>query len=261
MYFFEILTVVMVGLIFGSFATALSYRVPRKISIVTKVNSSCPFCNKNLEFFDLIPLFSWIFLRGKCRHCKEEIGIRYPLIELATLFLCLAFYSIYGINPESAVIFILAPILISIIDIDLNYKIIPDSLNFSVLLAGVLTLFINTFINANPLNFLYDNGLNAIGGFLLYGLSFLFIRQLGMLIMKREAMGMGDIKFFAVAGFWLGLNLEALALLMVISGISGVLLSLIWKKIKGESEFPFGPSIILGFISALCIYKPDFILF
>ena len=77
--------------------------------------------------------------------------------------------------------------------------------------------------------------------------------------MKREAMGLGDVKFFTVAGFWLGLNANAASTLMMVSGVSGIALALIWKKRTGEAEVPFGPSLIAAFIVVLCFFPAEFL--
>ncbi len=256
--FINITTVIFLGLVLGSFATALAYRLPRDLSMVTKVHSQCTSCGHNLGIPDLIPLFSWIFLKGKCRHCQAAIGTQYPLIELATLALCLLFYFVYGLKPQTAAIFILAPVLVSIIDIDLRYKIIPDSLNLAIFLTGVIALVINAAMAARPGSFLMEHGAPALGGTLCYGLGSLLLRQTAGAIMKREAMGLGDIKFFAAAGFWLGLNADAASVLMVVSGLSGIVLALSWKKRTGEAEVPFGPSLIIAFIAVLWFFPPEF---
>jgi leader peptidase (prepilin peptidase)/N-methyltransferase len=149
-------------------------------------------------------------------------------------------------------------VLVAIIDIDLRHKIIPDSLNLAIFLAGVFALVVNAALAAHPVAFLTEQGLPAIGGTLLYGLGSLLLRQTAEAIMKREAMGLGDIKFFAAAGFWLGLNANAAAMLMILSGLSGIILALVWKKRTGEAEVPFGPSLIIAFIAVLWFFPPGF---
>jgi leader peptidase (prepilin peptidase)/N-methyltransferase len=258
--FFDIVFVVFIGLVLGSFATALCYRLPRDLSMITRTRSACPACDHKLGARDLVPLFSWVFLKGKCRYCQARIGAQYPLIETATLGLCLLFYSVYGLTPETAAVYILAPVLVSIIDIDLRYKIIPDSLNLAIALTGIAALGINAAVAAQPVDFIIQQGLPAAGGSLIYGLGSLFLRYVGSVILKREAMGLGDIKFFAAAGFWLGLNANAIAALMMISGVSGIILALAWKKRSGEVEVPFGPSLIIGFVAVLYFFPAEFII-
>ncbi len=251
----DIIFIIFFGLVLGSFATALSYRLPREISILKKARSSCVSCEKDLSVPDLVPIFSWVFLKGKCRFCKQDIGIRYPLIELATLLLCMSFYMVYGLNISTLPLFLLAPVIVSMVDIDINYKILPDSLNLSIFVIGVLYIFLQSLIFASPLLFLEDNLPNIVGGFLMYGLGSLTLRYVAGLILKREAMGLGDIKFFAAIGVWLGCSLETLSLFLFVSGILGVIFSIVWKKIKNEEEFPFGPALLFTFILILCL-KP-----
>ncbi len=249
---------VILGLIFGSFATALSYRLPRDISIVSKARSSCPSCNHDLSFIDLVPVFSWLFLRGRCRFCKAPIGWRYPLIELATLALCLLFYWRFGPSPFTLFLLPLAPVITSIIDIDLHYKIIPDGLNLSILGLGFAALFAAMFLGGLRPDDALALGLQAAGGASLYGFGSVVLRQGVMLALKKEPLGWGDVKFFAVAGFWLGLNPDSLAYFMFVSGVSGILLALIWRKVKQEREFPFGPGIIAAFVVMLLWQGPCF---
>ena len=249
---------IFLGLVLGSFATALSYRIPRGLSMVSMSRSQCPACRKNLGVADLVPLFSWIVLRGRCRHCRAPIGWRYPLIELATLLLCLVFYSVYGMKSESLLIFALAPVIVSILDIDLHYKMIPDSLNLSILLTGVAALFVNALLSGSGLDFLLEKGAAAAGAALLYGFGALLLRQAAMFVMKREPLGMGDVKFYAAAGFWLGLNVDAAVLFMLVSGLSGIVFALAWTNRTGDAEVPFGPSLSIAFIAALYLYVPGF---
>lgn len=256
---FGLVFVVFLGLVLGSFATALAYRLPRDISMITQVSSRCTACERDLRARDLVPVFSWLFLKGKCRYCRAPIGWQYPLIELTTLALCLLFYAVYGLSWETGLIFALAPVLVSTIDIDFRHKIIPDSLNLSIFLIGLGLLFVNAGMAASPVSFLNDHAPEAFGGSLVYGLGSLALRQGAQAVLKREAMGLGDIKFFAAAGFWLGLNPDAAAMLMIISGVSGTIMALGWKKATGEEEVPFGPSLIVAFIAVLCFFKPGFI--
>jgi leader peptidase (prepilin peptidase)/N-methyltransferase len=258
MFFFSLAAVIFIGLVLGSFATALAYRLPRDISMVTRVHSQCVACGHKLSCRDLVPLFSWLFLRGKCRYCRAAIGPQYPLIELATLALCLLFYSVYGFKPGTIAVFALAPVLVSLIDIDLRYKIIPDGLNLSIFFAGVGGLAVNAMLAENPVAFIMEQGAPALGGTLVYGLGSLLLRQGAEVVLKREAMGLGDVKFFAAAGFWLGLNANAASMLMIISGLCGIALALVWRKRTGEAEVPFGPSLIIAFIAVLWFFPPAF---
>lgn len=236
------------GLCLGSYATALSYRLPRGISMIKKSRSACPACDHDLGILDLVPFFSWLFLRGRCRYCKAAIGCRYPLIEMATAALCLGFYSAFGFGAVTLVLFLLAPVLVAMVDIDLHHKILPDSLNLAVFLLGLVVLALDP----------YADWMDAVGGVILYGLGSYLLRYAFMLVMKREPMGLGDVKFFAAAGLWLGLGAEKLAFFLLMSGVLGIFLGLLWRWRTKDPEFPFGPALIVSFIVILFSYSDKF---
>ncbi|MBU6476268.1 MAG: prepilin peptidase, partial [Alphaproteobacteria bacterium] len=112
---------------------------------------------------------------------------------------------------------------------------------------------------AHPVSFLAARGMPALGGAAVYGGGAWLLRQGAGAALKREALGMGDVKFFAAAGLWLGLNAAAASLLMIVSGAAGIVLALLWKKSSGAAEVPFGPSLVIAFIAALCLFPPPFL--
>jgi leader peptidase (prepilin peptidase) / N-methyltransferase len=238
-FFPGLLLAAFLGLVLGSFATALSYRLPRGISMWTKARSACTSCGRDLEIPDLVPLFSWLFLKGQCRRCRAPIGLRYPLIETATLALCLGFYCIYGLSAQGLALFALAPVLVAIVDIDLHHKIIPDSLNLAVLLLG----FSAWFLGADGI----EGAETTFGGMIVYAAFAFLLRKAFALALKREPMGLGDVKFFGAAGFWLTFDAGTAAQFMMLSGAFGVALALLWRRVTGEDEFPFGPALVLAF--------------
>jgi leader peptidase (prepilin peptidase) / N-methyltransferase len=255
---FYLCVTIFLGLCLGSFATALSWRLPRGISIAFD-RSKCPKCERMLTVADLVPLFSWLFMRGRCRSCGAPIGWRYPLIEVATLVLCVIFYERFGFSASTLLLFCLAPVVIAATDIDFAHMILPDSLNLAVLLLGVAVLAVNALSAGNPPDFILSHGESALGGVVLYGLGALALRQGGMAILKREPLGLGDVKFFAASGFWLGLNPEILAHFLILSGTAGVVIALLWRKFRKEAAFPFGPALLLAFIVMLIAEPPAFI--
>ena len=257
--FFPVLTA-FIGLALGSFATALAYRLPRDISIWKKHRSACPHCGRQLTAPDLVPVFSWVFLGGKCRSCKKSIGIEYPLIEIATLLLCLAFYFRFGFTFETVCMFALAPVITSIVSIDLRFKIIPDGLNISIAALGVAALFASALQSPDAPAFIIAKGGESLLGAVLYACVALALRFGVMAALKKDPLGWGDIKFFAAAGFWLGLNPDSGAYLLLVSGIAGIILALLWKRATGEREFPFGPALLLGFTAMLLWQGPGFLL-
>lgn len=252
---------VFLGLVLGSFATALAYRVPRDISIFRKARSACTSCGRDLTVLDLVPLFSWLALRGRCRGCGAKIGWQYPLIELGTLALCVAFYARFGFQvPQVFFFFALAPLVAAIVAIDFEFKIIPDTLNLAMLAAGIGMLVANAFQSPDAIGFITQRGGEGLGAAILYVGVSLALRQGIMVWRKKDALGWGDVKFFAVAGFWLGLNPDSAAYLMLVAGVIGIFLAVIWQKIKKEAEFPFGPAILLAFVTMLLWQGPVFLL-
>jgi leader peptidase (prepilin peptidase)/N-methyltransferase len=246
------------ALCLGSFATALSYRLPRGISIVTKLRSSCPHCGHDLGLADLVPVFSYLFLRGKCRHCSRAIGTHYLLIELSTVALAMLFYLQYGFSPAGVLFMALSAVLVSIIAIDLAFKIIPDGLNATVLAIGVVLLAAYGLTASNPPEFIIKHGASALGGVLLYGGGSWLLRLLAGGWLGREAMGLGDVKFFAAAGFILTADPMVFAWFLMLSGFAGIGLALLWRRLHGGREFPFGPAIVVAFIAILLWHPPGF---
>lgn len=256
---FYLAVTVFLGLVLGSFATALSYRLPRGLSIVKMKRSACPSCKRPLSAPDLVPVFSWLFLRGKCRTCKAAIGWQYPAIELATLLLCLLFYARFGFSLPVLAFFALAPVVVSIAAIDFTDKIIPDGLNISVAALALVALGANAALAANPPDFVLEKGVEALAGAAIYCAAALLLRYGVMLALEKDPLGMGDVKFVAAAGMWLGLNPDSAAWLMFVAGAAGIMIALVWKKMRGEAEYPFGPALLAGFIAMLLWQGPHFI--
>ncbi len=254
----EVITVFVIGMCLGSFATALSYRMPRGISMISpkkkldkeKISRShCPSCNHVLGILDLFPVFSWLFSGGKCRYCKKKISIRYPVIELSTALLCLIFFLIFPLDYRLIPLFLMSFIMVAIIAIDFEFQIIPNRLNLSLFILGLIMLLIEACYSGEFVYYLKDTGKYALISALTFGIGSFLLRAIFMKIMKREPMGLGDVKFFFVAGLWIG-NLSS-PMFLLISGLSGIFISLFWKKITGREEFPFGPSLILAFLICL----------
>lgn len=252
------------GLQFGSFATALAYRLPRDISIFKKARSACTSCGKNLGIADLVPFFSWVFLRGKCRQCKASIGWQYPAIEFSTLLLAVSFYAAMGWGWHMLFLMPLAAVIVAIIAIDFEHKIIPDGLNLTLALLAVAAITGKATVGGK---FEWDyfvlimetDGQRAALGAVIYGGGSWLLRAIAAAILKREPMGLGDIKFFAAAGLWWGTHPDTISAVLILSGLIGTILSILWKKIKKEDEFPFGPSLVLTFLVILLVHPPAFL--
>jgi len=234
--------VVIVGLIFGSFATALSYRIPRGKEFVVE-RSSCTHCGHTLGFFDLFPILSWIFLAGKCRYCKKTIGTKYLFTELAVAALFAVVYIKMGISLTSLILASLSLCIVIMTVIDLEHYIIPDGINIAMFLLGV---FYQVVVGAELEQFL-------IGPVLGFGIGWL-LRQLMWVWKKKEGLGMGDVKFFAVAGIFL--NAELIITFLFLAGVIGVITAILWRMAGRGERFPFGPA--LAFALFICLVAPEF---
>src|SRR6056297_3586907 len=126
-----------IGLVIGSFLNVLICRLPKNDSIVFP-SSHCPECNTKLKYYDLIPIFSYIFLKGKCRYCGEKISLQYPITEFLTGLLFLLVFLNYGFSSEFIIFIILISSLIIVSFIDLKYQIIPNEITLSFIPLGLI---------------------------------------------------------------------------------------------------------------------------
>jgi len=256
--------VFILGLFLGSFVSALSWRLPRGHSILEfsgSRRSVCPSCLTPLHVKDLVPLFSFLLFRGKCRHCTKTISPRYPLIETGTAALCVLFFAFIPYAQTSLPIFVLimalAVLLATIIAIDLEHKIIPNILNISLALLGLGYLLTVFLLSGDSYQQLYGALPVLLLTVAVYTVFPILLRSAFLVFVRKEALGLGDVKFFAAAGFWL--SLKIFPLFLMIAGFSGILLGLIWKHVQKEDAFPFGPALALSF--AVCLCLPENFLF
>lgn len=246
------ITILFIGVVFGSFYTLAVYRIPKKEDI-THVRSYCPKCNHRLEFLDLIPVLSYLFLGGKCRYCKEKIRIRYLLLEVFSgiTFVLIAF--IKGITYESSIIeiidlsfiylFITGAFIIA--GIDKEKKDIPNSLILYEFGVGVSYLVFQNYLGRN----LYYN----IVGFLVLPLLFLLINMGIKFLYKDEnklPFGMGDLKYIAVIGLFLGLGMQLISIIgsVIIIAIYTLVLMLFKNKEILTKQIPWGFYITISMI-------------
>lgn len=237
------------ALIIGSFLNVCIYRIPRSESIAFP-GSHCTACGNPIKSYDLIPVISFLLLRGKCRMCKESISIRYPLVELLTAVLITFQAWRYGITAEFFYFAAMTSILIIITMIDLDRQIIPDGLIIALGILGAMYLFTVQLPQYGARSLLQ----NAIG-FAVGGLFFLLIA-----VVSNGGMGGGDIKLMAVLGLWFGW--QKLLALMLVTFISGAVISIILlllKIKKMKDGIPFGPFIAFA-AYIVSIYGTDIIM-
>src|SRR4051812_27101985 len=131
-----LLIVIAMGLSLGSFITLASYRLPRDQEIV-KGSSRCTSCEATLTARDLVPVFSWLANKGRCRHCSAKVHWRYPLIELATATVFVLLYDRYGITREGVVLALFSVALLVMLVVDLEHFIIPDEVHYALVPLGI----------------------------------------------------------------------------------------------------------------------------
>ena len=236
----DFLFVIILGGLWGSFANVCIYRLPLNKGVVSG-RSYCPKCKKQITWKDNIPILSYFLLSGKCRKCKKKISLQYVFVEFLSILFFTFIYFLYGITLTTLLLIILSLSFIIIFFIDLKHFIIPNEITFSMMVLG----FIKSF---DPnLNSLFPNYINSlIGGLLGYGIIWsiiYFYKQLR----KKEGMGLGDAKLFAVIGFWFGwLAIPFIIFLSSIIALLSVAPSLIKNSKTMSSQIPFGPYIIIG---------------
>ena len=235
------------GIVFGSFLNVLIYRLPLKENIATE-HSHCMTCGAKIQWYDLIPLVSYIVLGGKCRHCKAKISLQYPIIEATNGIMYVIIFLVKGFTPISIILCFAFSIFLVISVIDWRTFEIPFSLNVSIGVLAVIRIILD---HKNLLDYLI--GFCAISGFMLICL---FI---GRAIKGIDAFGGGDIKLMAVIGFFLGWKMSLTAFMIAVfsGGIYGIGL-LLSKKKGAKEQFAFGPFLCAG--TALTLFVGEWLL-
>ena len=223
------------GITIGSFLNVCIYRIPRGETVVT-TPSHCMTCGHKLRWFELLPLFSYIFLRGRCRSCKSQISPQYPIIEAVNGLLYVLVFAVNGLNLISIIYALFTSALLVLTIIDWRTYEIPISINIFILVLGCLKVVLD-----------FNNFLDYLIGFFIVS-GFLLVLYM---ITKGRAIGGGDIKLMAVAGLLLGWQLIVLAFL--IGCVLGSILHLIRMKVSGADRMlAMGPYLSAGlFITML----------
>ena len=249
------ITAFILGCIWGSFSNVCIYRLPLNIS-VTKGRSYCLSCQKQINWFDNIPLVSFIVLMAKCRHCSTKIDFKYFLVELISGLNFLIIFYFFGISIESLLLIILSIFFLIIYFIDLKHFIIPNELTYPLIVLG----FGKTFF-ANQNYYIFPDYLNSIiGGVAGYTIIWVII-FLYKKLKNIEGMGLGDAKLLAAIGFWFGWI--ALPFVLFFSSLTALVISMpsLVKKTKNlQTKIPFGPYIILGCVLYLLCFEKIIIL-
>ena len=236
----DIVFVIILGALWGSFANVCIVRLPKDKGVVGG-RSKCPKCKKKIVWYDNIPIISYLLLNGKCRKCKKPISFQYVIVELISAVSFISIYSIYRLSLTTLLLCILSLGFIIIFFIDLEHFIIPDVVTFPLMVLG----FIKSF---DPnLNSMFPNYIisivGGIFGYVIIWAIIYFYKQ----VRKKEGMGLGDAKLLAVIGFWFGI--QSIPFVIFFSStiaLISVVPALINKSKKMSSQIPFGPYIIAG---------------
>jgi leader peptidase (prepilin peptidase)/N-methyltransferase len=248
------------GLLIGSFLNVCIYRLPRDLSVV-RPRSYCPGCEKPIAWYDNIPAVSYLILRGRCRHCKAKIPLRYLLVELAT---AAAFaICVLALGPTLAALkfAVFSAILITLLATDFEERILPDEFTLGGAVVGVVFAAvvpidsgIVTFLLSNALGLRMASVAEALVSAWVAGGAIWLVGWLYEKIRHREGMGFGDVKMIAMIGAFLGFQETLLTLILasVLGSVSGVIYVLITKKDMSTYELPFGSFIgLAGLVVAL----------
>tara|TARA_B100001173_G_scaffold301120_1_gene301319 strand:- start:349 stop:1113 length:765 start_codon:yes stop_codon:yes gene_type:complete len=231
------------GSIFGSFCNVCIYRLPLSKSIA-KERSFCPSCKSPINWYDNIPLLSFVLLKSKCRTCGNKINFQYFLVELIAAVSFLSIYFIFGTSITTLLLLILSVFFIIIFFIDLKHYIIPNELTFPLMVIGFLKSF-----DPNLNKAIFPNYINSLIGGLIGYLIIWFIIFVYKKIRNKEGMGLGDAKLLAVVGFWFGwLSIPFTIFISSLVALIFVIPSVLNKSRNMASQIPFGPYIIIGSI-------------
>lgn len=237
--------VFVLGACIGSFANACAYRIPREIGLSDE-RSFCPLCGTKIRWFHNIPIFSWLWLRGRCADCGGRISVLYPLVEVMGGVLFAMLYARHGL-PMATAYWVLTGMLLVGMRTDIEWQIIPDRVTLGGFGAGV------AFSAALPrLHGAADTfgGLKAaLIGATVCAAGLYMVAWLGTRLLKKEAMGLGDVKLMLCFGAFLGWQGGIFSAMAgsVVGAVLGV--GFLWASGRKWGTFmaiPFGPPLMVG---------------
>ncbi len=224
-----------IGLIMGSFLNCLSWRLVHGDSVM-KGRSHCAVCGHGLGPLDLVPLLSWLLLKGRCRYCKEPVSVRYPLAELAcgTVYGTLVWR--YGFSAETIRFLLLFSLLLAASLVDLEDGWVPDRF----LIAGAAGYLLLLPLEPEPMKILFQGFIGATAIFF----PLLFLVLAADKLLGRESMGGGDLKLFALLGLYFGWKQGLL--LVILSCFTGLIFAAVMGKARPGKSFPFAPAMTVA---------------
>lgn len=223
------IVVFLYGITIGSFLNVLIYRLPKKENIVT-TRSHCMSCGYQLKWYDLIPLFSYLALGGRCRKCKTKLSVQYPVIEALNGVLYLVVFARYGLSIDSLLYCLLFSTLLALSVIDFRTYEIPVGFNYFILALGLVRVATD-----------YTNWLQYVIGLVAVSFVLYLIYQ----ISKGAAIGGGDVKLMAATGLLLGWQCNLLGFLL--GCILGSVIHIIRMKVSNANHvLAMGPYLSMG---------------
>lgn len=233
MEYFWLTYITVMGFVIGSFLNVCIYRIPLHLNIA-KGRSFCPSCHTTLKPYDMVPIFSYLILRGNCRKCKAPISVQYPLVEALTGILFLAAFLAHGFTIYSGLLCLFFCCLIVVSITDIQTMTIPDSLQVFIFILAV----INIIVTPNEL-------IEKLIGLAVISIPMLLIAAI------TGGFGGGDVKLCAVSGLFLGWKL------VLLGAFAGCILASCWsilliirKKADKKTLISFGPFLCFGFLFA-----------
>lgn len=233
--------IALLGASIGSFLTLVTYRLPREEAIGLS-RSRCPSCGATLTVRDLVPVLSWLFSRGRCRHCHTRVSARYPLTEFFCALGTVATVWWYGLTLEALAVAGLWWCIVAIVVTDLEHYIILDEVQLALIFFGALYHYA---LGTEVVDVLGAAVMGlGIGLALKYG--FLYLRN-------KDGLGMGDVKLLFGVGIWLASSMNFVPFLFF-SGVLGVLCGTLWRVVGRGQLFPFGPALAASLL--ICVVWP-----
>lgn len=259
--------VALLGLLVGSFINVIVYRLPIMLERAWQSSelpnelpteafnlavprSHCPSCAQQLSASENVPVVSFLFLRGRCRHCKSRISARYPLVEIAASVASVLVAMTFGFTASTLAFLAFAWFLLALSLIDLDHHLLPDDLTLPLLWLGLL---VSAFNLGLPGVSLFDAVIGAAAGYMtLWSLFWAFL-----LVTGKEGLGYGDFKLLAALGAWLGW--QAILPVLLLASLAGAAIGLILIVFGGRERsapLPFGPFLAAaGFV--MLIWGPQ----
>jgi len=234
------------GSVIGSFLNVCIYRLPKGESIVFPP-SHCTTCVKNIQWYDNIPIISYLLLKGRCRFCGSKIRMRYFMVELLTAALLALLFAAFGTSPKFFAYAVMACGLIVATFVDFEINEIPDEISIGGFIAGLLFAFL--FPSILGAGSKWQALLWSAFGSLAGGGSIYLMGFFGEMVFKKEAMGGGDVKLMAMIGAFIGWKMVLLT--FFVAPLFGAVVGLILKIREGREIIPYGPYLSLAALVAI----------